>query len=251
MNIFKELSKPFPAEDIEWRVQRAGEKNGKTWAMVLAYVDSRAIRRRLNCVCGPENWQNKFESVGNGVCCYIGIRYDGEWIWKGDGAGETQVEAVKGSFSDALKRAGYAWGIGEYLYDLEVTWANINPNGRLQGQYKSGNQTKYFKYDPPQLPDWAVDDGKPPQKTSTPKPIPVAKKPAPKTGWTAAQNKALWGMAQTLGMDKKDIAMLKGYIAQMYDTSWDEIPAKGKAEDVVNRFADFYDEWKLNSQETS
>ena len=39
----KDLNEPFPVEDIEWRIQQSGDKNGKPWAMVLAYVTNRAI----------------------------------------------------------------------------------------------------------------------------------------------------------------------------------------------------------------
>ena len=48
--------------------------------------------------------------------CRIGINIDGEWLWKEDCGEETQVEAAKGEASDAMKRAGFAWGIGRKLY---------------------------------------------------------------------------------------------------------------------------------------
>ncbi|EPF6937558.1 Rad52/Rad22 family DNA repair protein, partial [Salmonella enterica subsp. enterica serovar Typhimurium] len=38
------LDEPFAAEDIEWRIQQSGKtRDGKLWAMVLAYVTNRAI----------------------------------------------------------------------------------------------------------------------------------------------------------------------------------------------------------------
>ena len=53
LDIFAELSKPFPSSDIEWRVQQSGiAGSGKVWAMVLAYVTNRAIQNRLDEVCG-------------------------------------------------------------------------------------------------------------------------------------------------------------------------------------------------------
>ena len=48
----KELNDPFKAKDTEWRVQRAGASNGKTWAMVFCYVTNRAIMNRLDAVVG-------------------------------------------------------------------------------------------------------------------------------------------------------------------------------------------------------
>jgi hypothetical protein len=246
---FENLRKPFPPEDIEWRIQRAGEKNNRLWAMCLAYVDSRAIRKRLNDVCGPENWQSDFKSVGNGICCRIGIRFMDQWIWKSDGAGETQVESVKGNFSDALKRAGYSWGIGEYLYDLDAGFANIHDNGSLNGQAKINGSVKYFKYDPPSLPAWALPEGMSQAVTKKP----AAKKPAAKkqpqaTSWTKEQNAKLFEASKSLGLSTQDRNLLKGYICQQLEIdTWDEIPAKGKAGLVVNKFADYFDEWTLKN----
>jgi len=53
-----------------------------------------------------------------------------EWIWKADGAGDTDVEAEKGAISDAFKRAAVKWGVGRYLYDLDSPWVALEPSGR-------------------------------------------------------------------------------------------------------------------------
>ncbi len=153
------LRDPFTPEDIEWRVQQAGEKNGKPWARVLAYVTNRAIQERLDEVVGPENWQNAFrEGPAGGVVCGITVRVaraDGtsEWITKWDGAENTDVEPVKGGLSNAMKRAAVQWGIGRYLYDLEEGWARVHDGGRFSAKNKDG---AWFKWDPPELPAWAT-----------------------------------------------------------------------------------------------
>ena len=54
------LAEPFPAEDIEWRIQSSGMSGGKPWARVLAYVTARAIMARLDEVCGPEGWRPRY-----------------------------------------------------------------------------------------------------------------------------------------------------------------------------------------------
>jgi hypothetical protein len=74
------------------------------------------------------------------------VYQDGEpvgpkWVWKANGAGETQVEGKKGEYSDAFKRAAVMWGIGRYLYDLPNVWVNLD---------------QYGKFEPPNLPDWAI-----------------------------------------------------------------------------------------------
>jgi len=155
--IEQRLKRPFPMDDIHWRVSRAGKSNsGKEWALVLAYIDSRAIMDRLDEVFGIGGWQDDYEELVNGgFKCTISASLGERWVTKADGAPHTQVESIKGGFSDALKRTAVKWGMGRYLYNLTENFANINPNGRLKGEYKDNGRTNYFKYDPPELPSWA------------------------------------------------------------------------------------------------
>lgn len=129
LEIYDELSFPFSAEEIDWRI---GSTNAdKTKGMALAYIDARAVMERLDTVCGPGNWQNNNVFGPNGsVVCNLGVRMDGEWIWKADGAGATDVEAEKGAISDALKRAAVRFGVGRYLYELKSPWVAIVQFGR-------------------------------------------------------------------------------------------------------------------------
>lgn len=154
---FSKLKEPFDARDIEWRLQSAGETNGKVWGKVLAYVTNRAIQTRLDEVCGPENWRNEFIAGPNGgILCGISIKCNGEWITKWDGAENTQIEAVKGGLSDSMKRSAVQWSIGRYLYNLEEGWAVVSEKGAYSGKTKEG---KWFKWDPPALPSWALPKG--------------------------------------------------------------------------------------------
>ena len=80
---------------------------------------------------------------------------------------------------------------------------------------------------------------------------PPAKKQPPKrqnpVGWTPDQNKRLRMMAGSVGLTDKETPMLKGYIAkQLGIDTWDAIPANGKAGLVLNKFDEYYNEWKLN-----
>jgi hypothetical protein len=115
-----DLAAPFDPADIK---HRKGP-NGKQ----LPYVTNRAIQDRLDSVVGPGNWKNEFREWGigsPGVLCGLSIRIndgtrDPEWITKWDGAEQTDIEAVKGGLSDAMKRAAVQWGIGRYLYQTET-----------------------------------------------------------------------------------------------------------------------------------
>jgi hypothetical protein len=98
--------------------------------MALAYIDSRDVQDRLDAVCGAGGWQCRYPHAGQKTVCEIGVKIDGEWIWKADGAGDSDVEAEKGALSDAFKRAAVKWGIGRYLYDLDSPWVKITQKGR-------------------------------------------------------------------------------------------------------------------------
>lgn len=148
----------FEPSDIEWRLQQCGKtKEGKIWGMALAYVTNRAIMNRLDEVCGPENWKNEFKAAPDGgILCGISIKVGDEWVTKWDGAENTDIEAVKGGLSGAMKRAAVQWGIGRYLYNLEESWINANEKGSHRGKTKDETT---FNWDDPALPSWALPKG--------------------------------------------------------------------------------------------
>ena len=140
----KELGKPFNPSELKWRI--GSKSKDKTKANMLIYVDARTVQDRLDEVLGCENWMFETRSMKsnatvkkadnskelveiNTIVGRLGI-YDEEkdrWIWKEDGAENTEVEASKGGISDAFKRAAVQFGIGRYLYDASEynTWVSI------------------------------------------------------------------------------------------------------------------------------
>jgi hypothetical protein len=140
MAIAEELRKPFHSDQIHWRVGSTTKDKQK--GMALAYIDARDVMDRLDTVCGPSGWQSRYRDAGNGkTYCEIGIKFDDEWVWKGDGAGDTGFEGDKGAFSDAFKRAGVRWGIGRYLYGLGNTWVALKDGKYIQnGEYAKLNK---------------------------------------------------------------------------------------------------------------
>lgn len=131
-----ELAAPFPPERVHWRVMQVYEN--KEVALVAAYIDARDVYDRLDEVCGVAGWQCTHHDGGDGrLTASIGILVNGEWVWKSDGAGARQSsaglseqDANKGDYSDAIKRAAVAWGIGRYLYNLGRTYADVEQKGR-------------------------------------------------------------------------------------------------------------------------
>lgn len=163
-DILKELQKPFAENEIEWRVQQCGISNNKPWAMVLCYVQARAIQRRLDDVFGWDGWQVEYRTGkdDSNIICRLSA-YDetkGQWIYKEDGASESNVEPFKGGISGALKRcASSGFGIGRYLYNLTETFAEstLEKPKSMEGYSKATTKDKktiYWKI--PKLPSWAL-----------------------------------------------------------------------------------------------
>lgn len=162
---FKELRAPFPAEDIEWRIGQAGKGQKGIWAKCLAYIQARAVMDRLDLVCGPAGWKVEYRNVPAGeglvpgIICRISIRIGDEWVFKEDGAEQTDIESFKGGISSALKRAASAWGIGRYLYDLEAEYAEVSTEKQKGWNYGTTKDKTTFYWLPPQLPGWALPEG--------------------------------------------------------------------------------------------
>lgn len=122
-------------EEIEVRVQNVKE-NG---LVALLYKTARTDYQLLDEQIGMYRWQNKYEVIDGKMYCGIGIQdNDGTWVWKWNCGTESETEAEKGQASDAMKRAGFCWGIGTELYSSPFIWipadkCNIDSrNGKLR-----------------------------------------------------------------------------------------------------------------------
>ena len=172
----EKLSLPFAADDVEWRISRAGTGDQGIWCRVLCYINARAIQKRLDEVCGVAGWQlteprmfthSNTSAMGVGISILI----DGQWVTKWDVSELTDsnenIPPFKGGFSGAMKRAGAQWGIGRYLYLLDETFADVrNDRGsKAEGwnyarlKTTEGWRTYYWKT--PALPAWALPKGSP------------------------------------------------------------------------------------------
>ena len=168
-DFFERLSAPFAPETISWRVGSSNKKKRQketgdqyakaTKGQVLAYLDARDVMERLDTVCTPAGWANRYTHADRKTICEIGIRTpDGEWVWKADGAGDSDIEAEKGALSDSFKRAAVRWGIGRYLYDVESPWVDLDDREQIPADAKrrlaallskGANQNTQTKTQPP------------------------------------------------------------------------------------------------------
>ena len=184
------LAVPFEPSEIEWRVGQAAKD--KMTCTMLAYLTARAVMDRLDEVVGPENWTDSYsQGPEGGVLCGLGIKANGEWVWKYDGAENTQIEAVKGGYSGAFKRAAVKWGIGRYLYGLGVEWHDTVEHftAKVPGvDYVRINiKGSWVSVARPKLPRWALP-------------------PAPKDENWSDDSKAFCAELSSNGMSYDDVA---------------------------------------------
>ena len=117
----KQLKKTIPHK---WRVQ-SFSKN-KPSCQCVAYVDARDVMDLLDEVCGAENWQDDYKLIGSQLFAGIGIKDGNDWIWKWDTGSESNIEKEKGQVSDSFKRAAVKWGVGRFLYSMEIRYLKAN-----------------------------------------------------------------------------------------------------------------------------
>jgi len=162
----KKLSKKFPEQDLEWRIQQCGNNS---WALVVPYITNRAIMQRLDEACGIGGWKNEFKAspCNTGYLCGISIKADNEWITRWDGSevtGGGNIDRVKSTLSTSMKRTGVQWGIGRYLYQFDTGFATVKPvDTRKQTDVANGfiyhenkKKKEKFQWRPPAVPNWAL-----------------------------------------------------------------------------------------------
>lgn len=117
----KELKRVIP---YQWRVQ-SFSKNKPSCACV-AFIDARDVMNLLDEVVGAENWQDDYRVIHDQMFAGIGIFINNQWVWKWDTGTESQTEREKGIVSDSFKRAAVKWGVGRFLYDLDIKYVDAN-----------------------------------------------------------------------------------------------------------------------------
>ena len=188
MNL-KLLAEPFHPNDLEWRVATAELE----WCRIVPYLTARAVMERLDQVCGPENWCTTQLSISemrvnvNAIQVGISIRIGDQWVTKYDVASPTEIEAAKGAYSGAMKRAAVQWGIGRYLYFLTEMYGDIHKGKGSERpkdgfgwkkQKVKGTTDKFYWWKPPMLPSWAL-----PRQLETETPVTEEQIKALKAEW--------------------------------------------------------------------
>ena len=174
----KRLSAPFPVSGvnaIEWKPQSVLNNR----ALAIAYIDARAVMKRLDDVLGVDGWEDSYEVLADGcVVCTLKCLLDVRWVTKQDVGGESdqkdEADRRKASFSDAFKRAAVKFGVGRYLYSLPVQWVPYDVHKRCFTEA-------------PRLPTWAI-----PKKEQVEAPAPAPEpQPQPRNGTHTLDGKKL------------------------------------------------------------
>ncbi len=148
-DVQKRLQAPFPAHLVGWKPQVITKDRKR--AMLLAYVDARAVMDRLDAVC-PNEWSFEVTVVEGTATPTVKGRLTLMGVTRediGEAGGEDGASAgtLKAATSDALKRCAVHFGVGRYLYDLPRQWVDWDD---LKREAKGGA---------PELPEWARPDG--------------------------------------------------------------------------------------------
>lgn len=139
-------------EDVEVRVGTCRDDG----VSLLLYKTSRTDMALLDETVGPENWQADYRSIDGKLFCGIGCRFgDGEWVWKWSNGTPSNMEAAKGEASDAMKRAGFMWGVGRELYTAPFIWV-----GADMCNVKQGRNGRPQCYDDFRVTEMSVEGGR-------------------------------------------------------------------------------------------
>lgn len=128
------------ADEIECRVAQVSAKG----CSLLLYKTARTDATILTEMYG-ENWQNDFKVIDGKMYGGIGVwnKELQQWVWRWDCGTESNTEAEKGQASDAFKRAGFKFLIGQELYKAPFIFVQCET-------IKEGNKYKlvnpYVKY---------------------------------------------------------------------------------------------------------
>ncbi len=125
-DVWDMLNEPFPPEELQWRIE--GLSKDRRRALVVPYVDARAVQDRLDEVVGIQGWQDSYQVLhapppgaagGYAVKCRLTVMdVSKEDVGEGD--------SLKAAFSDALTRAAGKFGVGRHL-DANKQWVDHDP----------------------------------------------------------------------------------------------------------------------------
>jgi len=137
--VVAELSKPL---EFKWKLQSYTKKKDK--ALCVAYIDSRTVTKRLNEVA-VYGWHREHFSIGADTYCRLGLVMPDNTIqWRSDvGESDNATEKAKTSSSDSYKRAAINFGLGLFLYDMDIITLPVVQDGNYYNIVKPDGSKVY------------------------------------------------------------------------------------------------------------
>lgn len=141
-----QLRRPFTPAAVKWKIQ-TNPKDASKSALCVGYIDARLVSERLNSVL-PGRWSKAYHAAPAlgpkqaGVLCRIRVKVGEEEVVVEDVGTASTLDTemgLKGLYSDALKRAAVALGIGVSIYAVPQQYLKAS---ELRS-YQSGGGTKY------------------------------------------------------------------------------------------------------------
>lgn len=129
------------ANEIECRVATSNEKG----VSLLLYKDARVDQKILDETFTPFGWKKTYKSIDGNLFCTVEV-YDpdkAEWIQKEDVGVASYSDPVKGSASDAFKRACFCVGVGRELYSAPFIWIAAD---KVKMEKKENRWVTYEKF---------------------------------------------------------------------------------------------------------
>lgn len=162
LSCFRALAEPFDWCDVEIKVQSVSKDKSK--ALPVAYLNARSVRRRLNECFGHANWDAVYREVHGeankliGAVCKVTVNLpSGATVTREEVGTTSDIEPVKGAFSDAIKRVFASLG-HDHLYSINLGWHPITDNkfkpfspevlSRMQKIYEQAMASALHKSDP-------------------------------------------------------------------------------------------------------
>ena len=118
-------------EEIECRLQTATEKQATYLLHKTARTDVSILSE-----CYGDKWKNEFHNIDGKLFCTISVWNDEikSWVSRSNVGTESHIEKEKGEASDAIKRAGFMWGIGSELYTAPTIKVDISSKDMYNGK---------------------------------------------------------------------------------------------------------------------
>lgn len=142
----------IPVEEFKWRIMRTYDTDNGVRASYAAYPDARVVSIHLDRLFTPAGWEDEYRinPDNRSVVCILRIRMGDEWIRKSDVGNVTDIEPMKGGFSDAFKRAAAKAGVGRNAYEIPEIWGPVYSRGDKHFKPKTTDDGKPFD-------DWLVE----------------------------------------------------------------------------------------------